>query len=195
MNSPRMMDHTIENPYHLHRLPISEVVDTEHEQVWKSPTKLIVTVRFIIQYACFLFGGYSSNMFKMTVFQDGASMVHQKNGHEATSTGPELARWMRMPGRDPLRRPETCGGAMGHGYGQWPMEPTDAKRLGQPELQQGQPTIAYMLQPFIMRDNMKIYKVFQSFFLPLWSLSFPGRRLNHARSCAHHKWLFGGVLK
>ena len=70
MNSPRMMDHTIENPYHLHRLPISEVVDTEHEQVWKSPTKLIVTVRFIIQYVCFLFGGYSSNMFKMkaTVF-------------------------------------------------------------------------------------------------------------------------------
>ena len=121
------MDHTIENPYHLRRLPISEVVDTEHEQVWKSPTKLIVTVRFIIQYACFLFGGYSSNMFKMTVFQDGASVVHQKNGHEATSTGPELVRWMRMPGRDPLRRPETCGAAMGHGYGQWPMEPTSAK--------------------------------------------------------------------
>ena len=63
-----------------------------------------------------------------------------------------------MPGRDPLRRPETCetcGAAMGHGY-------------GQPELQQGQPTIAYMFQPSIMRDDMKIiediYKVFQSFF-------------------------------
>ena len=90
MNSPRMMDHTIENPYQLRRLPISEVVDTEHEQVWKSPTKLIVTVRFIIQYACFLFGGYSSNMFKMTVFQDGASVVHQKT---ATKPPARVPSW------------------------------------------------------------------------------------------------------
>ena len=194
MNSPRMMDHTIENPYHLHRLPISEVVDTEHEQVWKSPTKLIVTVRFIIQYASFLFGGYSSNIFKMTVFQDGASVVHQKTATKPPARVPSWpGEWGCLAGTLEASR----NMRRSHGAWLWTMAhgANFRKKLGQPELQQGQPTIAYMLQPFIMRDNMKIYKVFQSFFLPLWSLSFPGCRLNHARSCAHHKWLFGGMLK
>jgi len=127
-------------------------------------------------------------MFKMTVFQDGASVVHQKNGHEATHQHGSRAGQVN---EDAWPGPFEASRNMRRSHGAWLWTMAHGanfrKKLGQPELQQGQPTIAYMLQPSIMRDNMKIYKVFQSFFLPLWSLSFPGRRLNHARSCAHHK--------